>query len=278
MDVDLEPLNSQDNVEDCMMTGVEENVNCTCDCGGTSTYKLYVRYARCLGFGVHKGDTARGKDGTQCRRMFFCSKEGKRAEKYISSLSRKREHRALTRTGCEVMLAVYLDTKTSTWRVKKLVETHNHDLGPQCLVHLIPNHRGLIEPQKAQANTMHDHGLSISIIMGLMVGQASGYANVGFTKKDLDNHFQRTRRVKLIGRDSNATISYLLGKADVDSMAMARYSATDEGRLDKRMATYTWLLQNFLEVMLNKSPSVVVTDGDEAMKAAIREIFPDVTH
>ncbi|QHO46993.1 protein FAR1-RELATED SEQUENCE 2-like [Arachis hypogaea] len=151
MDVDSEPLNSQDNVEDCMMTGVKENVNCTCDCGGTSSkcasvtaddiinqtfetsdaaYKLYVRYVRCLGFGVHKGDTTRGKDGTQCRRMFFCSKEGKRAEKYISSLSRKREHRALTRTGCEVMLAVYLDTKTSTWRVKKLVEKHNHDLGP----------------------------------------------------------------------------------------------------------------------------------------------------
>nr|XP_029145485.1 protein FAR1-RELATED SEQUENCE 5-like isoform X2 [Arachis hypogaea]XP_029145486.1 protein FAR1-RELATED SEQUENCE 5-like isoform X2 [Arachis hypogaea]XP_029145487.1 protein FAR1-RELATED SEQUENCE 5-like isoform X2 [Arachis hypogaea] len=356
MDVDSEPLSSQDNVEDPMMTSMEENVNCTCDCGGSSSkcvtvtaddiinqtfetsdaaYNLYVRYARCLGFGVRKGDTAREKDGTQRRRRFFCSKEGKRAEKYISSLSRKREHRALTRTGCEAMLAVYLDTKTSTWRVKKLVEKHNHDLVPQCLVHLIPNHRGLTEPQKAQANTMHDHGLPTSKIMGLMVGQAGGYANVGFTKKDLDNHFQRARRAMLIGGDSNATISYLLGKTDVDPMAMTRYSATDEGRLanlfwadgicrsdyqcfgdvlafdttyrknkyrrplvifsgcnhhrqtcifgfalveDERTATYTWLLQNFLEVMLNKSPSVVVTDGDEAMKAAIREIFPDATH
>ncbi|XP_025703599.1 protein FAR1-RELATED SEQUENCE 5-like [Arachis hypogaea] len=30
--------------------------------------------------------------------------------------------------------------------------------------------------------------------------------------------------------------------------------------------------------MLNKSPNVVVTDGDEAMKAAIQEIFPNATH
>ncbi|XP_020963937.1 uncharacterized protein LOC110265330 [Arachis ipaensis] len=127
------------------------------------------------------------------------------------------------------MLAVYFDTKTLTWRVKKLVENHNHDLVPQCLVHLIPNRRRLTEVQKVQANTMHDHGLPTSKIIGLMVGQADGYANVGFTKKDLDNHFQRTRRAKLIGGDSNATISYLLGKADVDPMAMARYSATDEG-------------------------------------------------
>ncbi|XP_057740128.1 protein FAR-RED IMPAIRED RESPONSE 1-like [Arachis stenosperma] len=44
---------------------------------------------------------------------------------------------------------------------------------------------------------------------------------------------------------------------------------------DERTATYMWLLLNFLEVMLNKSPSVVVTDGDEAMKAVIREIFLD---
>ncbi|KAL4371425.1 hypothetical protein AHAS_Ahas06G0164500 [Arachis hypogaea] len=70
---------------------------------------------------------------------------------------------------------------------------------------------------------MHDHGLPTSKIMGLMVGQAGGYANVEFTKKDLDNHFQRARRAMLIGGDSNATISYLLGKADVDPMAMTRY-------------------------------------------------------
>ncbi|QHO15928.1 Protein FAR1-RELATED SEQUENCE [Arachis hypogaea] len=227
MDVDSEPLSSQDNVEDPMMTSVEENVNCTCDCGGSSS------------------DTARGKDETQRRRRFFCSKEGKRAEKYISSLSRKREHRALTRTGCEVMLAVYLDTKTSTWRVKKLVEKHNHDLVPQCLVHLIPNHRGLTEPQKAQANIpCMIMVFATSKIMGLMVGQAGGYANIGFTKKDLDNHFQRARRAMLIGGDSNATISYLLGKADVDPMAMTRYSATDEGQLvvDEIVITYSFYL------------------------------------
>ncbi|RYR28532.1 hypothetical protein Ahy_B01g052678 [Arachis hypogaea] len=131
-------------------------------------------------------------------KMEHSAEGGKRAEKYISSSSRKREHRALTRIGCEAMLAVYFDTKTLTWRVKKLVEKHNHDLVPQCLVHLIANHRGLTEPQKALANTMHDHSLPTSKIMGLMVGQAGGYANVGFTKKDLDNHFQRTRRAKLI--------------------------------------------------------------------------------
>ncbi|KAL4393338.1 hypothetical protein AHAS_Ahas02G0042000 [Arachis hypogaea] len=202
MDVDSEPLNSQDNVEDCLMTGVEENVNCTCDCGDSSskfvvvtaddiinqtfeisdaTYYLYVRYAR---------------------------------------------------------------------------------------------------PSRGY-----------------------GYANVGFTKKDLDNHIERTHHAKLIGEDSNATISYLLGKVDVDPMAMTRYSATDESRLanlfwadgicradyqcfEDVLAFDTTYQKNkyrrplviFSDVMLNKSPSVVVTYGDEAIKAAIQEIFPNATH
>ncbi|KAL4287234.1 hypothetical protein AHAS_Ahas19G0165800 [Arachis hypogaea] len=151
MDVDSDPLNSQDNVEDCMMTGVEENVNCTCDCDGSSS--------KCVRFGVCKGDTARGQDGTQHRRRFFRNKKGKRAKKYISNSNRKRKHKVLTCTGCEDMLAVYFDSKTAAWKVKKLVEKHNHDLVPQCLVHLIPNHRGMTEAQKAQANTMHDNGL-----------------------------------------------------------------------------------------------------------------------
>ncbi|RYR49857.1 hypothetical protein Ahy_A07g036380 [Arachis hypogaea] len=133
------------------MTGVEKNVNCTCDCGGSSSKfvfvtaddiinltigtsdtadNLYVHYARFIGFGVHKGNTTHGKDGTQRRRRYFCNKEGKRVEKYISNLNRKRKHKPLTHTGCEAMLVVYFDAKTSTWKVKKLVEKHDHDLVP----------------------------------------------------------------------------------------------------------------------------------------------------
>ncbi|XP_020970345.1 protein FAR-RED IMPAIRED RESPONSE 1-like [Arachis ipaensis] len=236
------------NSSKCVFVTADDIINKTFETSDAG-YNLYV--CKVVRFGVRKGDTTCGEYRTQCRRRFFCNKEGKRAEKYISNSNKKREHKALTHTGCEAMLAVYFDTKTSTWRVNKLIEKHNHDLVPQCL--------------------------------------------------DLDNHIERTRRAKLIGGDSNAIISYLLGKADIDPMAMARYSATDEGRLtnlfgqrafpsppnmyiwlalieEKQTATYTWLLQNFLEVMLNKCPSIVVTNGDEAIKAAIQEIFLNVTH
>ncbi|XP_025702657.1 protein FAR1-RELATED SEQUENCE 5-like [Arachis hypogaea] len=48
--------------------------------------------------------------------------------------------------------------------------------------------------------------------------------------------------------------------------------------LDETTASYTWMLENLLEVMCNRMPSVVVTDGDDAIIAAVRKVFPDTTH
>ena len=47
---------------------------------------------------------------------------------------------------------------------------------------------------------------------------------------------------------------------------------------DERADTYKWLLENFLDVMMKKQPSVVVTDGDKAMMEAIKVVFPEATH
>ncbi|XP_016173287.1 protein FAR1-RELATED SEQUENCE 5-like [Arachis ipaensis] len=48
--------------------------------------------------------------------------------------------------------------------------------------------------------------------------------------------------------------------------------------LDEMIGLYTWLLKSLLEVMCQKMPSVVVTDGDEAMREAVRVVFPRATH
>ncbi|XP_016164739.1 protein FAR1-RELATED SEQUENCE 5-like [Arachis ipaensis] len=48
--------------------------------------------------------------------------------------------------------------------------------------------------------------------------------------------------------------------------------------LNETITSYTWMLENLLEVMCNKPPSVVVTDGDEAMIAAVKKVFPEATH
>ncbi|WCJ38522.1 FAR1-related sequence 9 [Euphorbia peplus] len=47
---------------------------------------------------------------------------------------------------------------------------------------------------------------------------------------------------------------------------------------DEQTSSYIWVLNTFLECMGAKKPFSVVTDGDLAMRAAIREVFPDVAH
>jgi hypothetical protein len=42
--------------------------------------------------------------------------------------------------------------------------------------------------------------------------------------------------------------------------------------------TYVWLLEQFMEAMKGKAPTSVITDGDLAMRNAIRRIFPHTHH
>ncbi|XP_072080024.1 protein FAR1-RELATED SEQUENCE 5-like [Arachis hypogaea] len=47
---------------------------------------------------------------------------------------------------------------------------------------------------------------------------------------------------------------------------------------DDSATSYKWMLENLLEVMCKKKPSVVVTDGDKAIIKAVRSVLPDSTH
>ncbi|XP_062119113.1 protein FAR1-RELATED SEQUENCE 5-like [Humulus lupulus] len=47
---------------------------------------------------------------------------------------------------------------------------------------------------------------------------------------------------------------------------------------DESASTFVWVLQCFLNVMNNKHPKVVVTDGDKAMREAIIKVMPNTVH
>ncbi|KAL5558424.1 hypothetical protein UlMin_034635 [Ulmus minor] len=48
--------------------------------------------------------------------------------------------------------------------------------------------------------------------------------------------------------------------------------------LNEKIDSYKWVLDTFLECMQNRQPTIVVIDGDTAMKAAISVCFPTATH
>ncbi|KAE8704532.1 hypothetical protein F3Y22_tig00110450pilonHSYRG00575 [Hibiscus syriacus] len=47
---------------------------------------------------------------------------------------------------------------------------------------------------------------------------------------------------------------------------------------DETSQSFEWVLQKFLEAMMNKSPISVVTDGDRAMQRAIKSVIPYAKH
>ncbi|KAK9288971.1 hypothetical protein L1049_017442 [Liquidambar formosana] len=47
---------------------------------------------------------------------------------------------------------------------------------------------------------------------------------------------------------------------------------------DETVGTYKWVLTSLLEAMDNKKPISVITDGDKAMRKAIKQIFPEARH
>ncbi|KAJ1430921.1 MULE transposase domain [Sesbania bispinosa] len=47
---------------------------------------------------------------------------------------------------------------------------------------------------------------------------------------------------------------------------------------DETINTYKWVLRMFSEAMFNKHPATVVTDGDGAMREAIKVVFPNASH
>ncbi|RYR74180.1 hypothetical protein Ahy_A02g008812 [Arachis hypogaea] len=297
-------------------------------------YAAYTEFAKFRGFGVRKGDVARVK-GVLVRRDFFCHRQGTRHAKHYDRPDRVREERLESRTDCKAKLKIYYDMQHNVWKVRTILDEHNHELAPAMFTHLLPSHRKMSEGDKAQVDSFKQFGIATLKIMAYMAGQSGGYGMLRFTKRDLYNYVHGQRVVRICDGDAAATISYLEGKANADMMTVAHYTRTADNRLgslfwadgemmsdyqvfgnvlsfdstyrsnkykkplvvfsgsnhhkqtsvfgfalleDEEVRTYRWVLLNLLDVMGQKKPCVVVTDGDKAMRAAIAEVMPTTTH
>ncbi|XP_016167999.1 protein FAR1-RELATED SEQUENCE 5-like [Arachis ipaensis] len=149
----------------------------------------------------------------------------------------------------------------------------------------------MTDADKAQADSLHFYGVRTCHIMGFMVAQKGGPNRAGFTKKDLYNHFDRSRRAKIKDGDAHAALSYLISKADEDPLLQGKFTLKDgtnhHGQIcifgcgllsDEKRETYVLVLNMFMEIMGNKQPIAVVTDGDLAMREAIKEVLPNAAH
>ncbi|XP_025676536.1 protein FAR1-RELATED SEQUENCE 5-like [Arachis hypogaea] len=197
-------------------------------------YNAYKGFAWTRGFGVCKGDVGR-VDGVLVRRDIFCHRQGTRSDKHYDRPERVREERLESRTNCKAKLKIYYDVHDNVWRVRKIIDEHNHNMAPTAVCNLLPSHRKMSDGDKAQVNSMKQFKIPTPKIMAYMAGQSGGYNMLRFTKRDLYNY-------------------------------------------DEEVRTYRWVLLNLLDVMGQRTPNLVVTDGKKAMRAAIAEVMPSAMH
>ncbi|XP_015940844.1 protein FAR1-RELATED SEQUENCE 5-like [Arachis duranensis] len=182
---------------------------------------------------MRKDDVVRDNQGRIISRQLVCNKEGWRNMRYLDMDDRSREARSLTRTKCPARLRVKLDYGCGRWKVSCFVESHNHDLTPPQFAHLVPANRRLTVTDRVQVENLHNFGVKSCHIMGYIAFQKGGYRHAGFTER----------------------FTIIFGSGLLS---------------DKTTETYKWLLETFVEAMGGKSPKAVITDGDLAMRDAIK--------
>ncbi|KAJ1399345.1 Zinc finger, PMZ-type [Sesbania bispinosa] len=166
------------------------------------------------------------------------------------------------------------------------------------------------EFNRSQRHSIEGRGRGIQskltcFVLRAFSSQSGGYEKVGFKKKDIHNQILRQR--KLQSCDAAKAIRFLREFMKEDRMIQLNYQiygdllafdatykknkyllplvvfsgVNNHDRACVFVAavianefeeTYIWLLKKFSTVMKSKEPSVVITDGDLAMKNAIKKL------
>ncbi|RHN81800.1 putative transcription factor FAR family [Medicago truncatula] len=192
-------------------------------------FMFYNWYGCFHGFAARKSRLIRNINGEVVQQTFLCHREGIREEKYINSTSRKREHKPLSRCGCQAKVRVHIDVSSQRWYIKLFDDDHNHSFVKEKFERMLPAHRKMSEYDKYQMNTMRQSGISTTRIHGYFASQAGGYQNVGYNRRDMYNE-QRKRRMRW-NSDAEQAVNFLKHMSSKDDMMFWRHTVHADGSL-----------------------------------------------
>ncbi|KAM0826216.1 hypothetical protein ACQ4PT_069027 [Festuca glaucescens] len=276
-------------------------------------YEHYNSYAK-KGFSVRLDDKVYVVGTKELKgRRFVYSKEGHRLQKYFEATDQKREPRAPTRCGCKAMLEIQRINGTDQWFVKNFVDDHTHPLADLEQVVFMRSHHRMTDAQKADAVEYGIGGLRTCEIYDVMVTQRGGFDKLGFARRDVQFLRQVERDAEFFFKHTTDDEGHLQNLFWADSQSQMDYDAfgdvvifdstyrvkrynlpfvpfvgVNHHRstvvfgvgivLDETIGSYEWLLHTFLEAMSHKQPRSVITDGDSAMRKAIKQVLMMTDH
>ncbi|KAK9932835.1 hypothetical protein M0R45_020057 [Rubus argutus] len=193
---------------------------------------FYFAYAKAMGFDVRKDDKRSStRTGRVTIRKWVCSAQGKRSEKYMNNNNKVCMPKKVTRWNCPCLLKVRYFKETNSYVVMNFIIDHSHDLVQKHESHLLQSHRSVPNSQLELAKSMRRVSIKTCHTYEYMVDRAGGFANVGFTIKDLYNKLDSSRREIILEGDAEAALAYLKGKAATDTNLFCKYSIDENNRL-----------------------------------------------
>ncbi|KAL3509230.1 hypothetical protein ACH5RR_028631 [Cinchona calisaya] len=157
---------------------------------------FYLAYAKETGFGIKKSRVHKDKNGNVIDRVFCYTTKGKRSKDKRDI--NVRVPRPETRFGCLARMVINR-RQTGTFRITQLHIEHNHYLSSPNKTHLFRSHRDIVPVHAIEIDMARSVGIAPKVSYDLMVIQAGGQGNLGFTIQDYRNYFlsKRTRNMQV---------------------------------------------------------------------------------
>ncbi|KAE8699303.1 hypothetical protein F3Y22_tig00110580pilonHSYRG00034 [Hibiscus syriacus] len=230
--------------------------------------------------------------------------EGFRVSK-VNIVDHQRAHTPITRTGCKARIVVTATNTNDQWVISKSYQKHNHALCTPAMTPFMRSDRAVSKADIDEAKTLKEVGVGISKAKEIVNGDVNALIAYFDYKKHDDPGFFVTYSVdesvalhNLIWSDSTSRSDYicfgdviafdttykdnLYGRPIMPIVGVNYHHNTivfaTSIIADETSQSFEWVLQNFLEAMMNKSPISVVTDGDRAMQRAIKSVIPNAKH
>ncbi|KAE8704636.1 hypothetical protein F3Y22_tig00110450pilonHSYRG01091 [Hibiscus syriacus] len=219
---------------------------------------FYKGFAREHGFSARKGTTRLDVEENLKTQEFCCSKEGFRVSK-VNIIDRQRAHTPVTRTRCKARVIV-TTTNTNDYVVSK-VDIDQATTLKKVGVGTSQKHD---DPGFFVTYSIDESGALHNLIWSDSTSR-SDYICFGdviaFNTTYKDNLYGRPI-MPIVGINHHHNIIVFATVIIVNETSQS----------------FQWVLHNFLEAMMNKSPISVVTDEDRAMQRAIKSVIPNAKH
>ncbi|XP_020985994.1 protein FAR1-RELATED SEQUENCE 5-like [Arachis duranensis] len=120
--------------------------------------RFYEQYSRAKGFAMRQGKKLKNRKGEIVRYTYLCNREGFRDRKWLEMQDRKREHKVVTRCGCQAEMRIKQKAESNNWYVSRFVDEHNHDLLPAKFVSYLPAYRKISDVDRAHMESLRQVG------------------------------------------------------------------------------------------------------------------------